>query len=77
MTQKTRLTHSSLTAAALVISISLLTAGCASSPREPVDASLTSKKVDSSCEEAECAPLDDGASRYQYYLGILSVLLMG
>lgn len=52
--------------------------GCTVAPKSAPDASLSESeapKVEADCG-ADCAD-DEGVGRYKYYLGILSVLLIG
>jgi len=52
--------------------------GCTVAPKSVPDASVSESeptKVDADCG-ADCTD-DDGVGRYKYYLGILSVLLIG
>lgn len=61
--------------ATAAVATALVTGGCTVAPKTPSDATLTNEKVDTGCAE-ECTD-EDGASRYQYFLGILSVFLIG
>ncbi len=55
------------------LSTCLMIGGCTIAPKASSDAAAV-KNLTSVCED-QCE--DDDANRYQYYLGILSVFLMG
>ncbi len=55
------------------LSTNLLIGGCTIAPKTVSDAAAV-QSLKSVCED-KCE--DDDANRYQYYLGILSVFLMG
>ena len=77
MTQCNLLSPRKLIAVSLVGAL-VYVGGCTVAPKSAPGASVSESeapKVDADCG-ADCAD-DEGVSRYKYYLGILSVLLIG
>ncbi len=77
MTPCNRLLPRKLMAVSLVSAL-VYVGGCTVAPKSAPDASVSESeapKVDADCG-ADCAD-DEGVGRYKYYLGILSVLLIG
>ena len=68
--------------ATILVGAALIVGGCTVAPKSVPDASATERnesgapRTDADCG-ADCGEEEDGVGRYQYYLGILSVLLIG